>query len=132
MDGSDLIALLRSKGIATPALILTARGAVDDRVEGLDAGAQDYLVKPLEVPELLAAGPGDSPGAHGWRWPSSKTPDAGGPNRGGAQDFWVAVIAASVWAMSVSARALSKPSRCSVPSASSASIRASSMCSVPM
>jgi DNA-binding response OmpR family regulator len=44
MDGADLIALLRSKGIATPALILTARGAVDDRVEGLDAGAQDYLV----------------------------------------------------------------------------------------
>lgn len=54
MDGSDLIALLRSKGIATPALILTARGAVEDRVEGLDAGAQDYLVKPFEVPELLA------------------------------------------------------------------------------
>lgn len=54
MDGSDLIALLRSKGIGTPALILTARGAVDDRVEGLDAGAQDYLVKPFEVPELLA------------------------------------------------------------------------------
>ncbi|PND58085.1 two-component system response regulator [Mycobacterium sp. ENV421] len=54
MDGADLIALLRSKGIATPALILTARGAVDDRVEGLDAGAQDYLVKPFEVPELLA------------------------------------------------------------------------------
>ncbi|MCV7348322.1 response regulator transcription factor [Mycolicibacterium rhodesiae] len=54
MDGADLIALLRSKGVATPALILTARGAVDDRVEGLDAGAQDYLVKPFEVPELLA------------------------------------------------------------------------------
>lgn len=54
MDGSDLVALLRSKGIATPALILTARGAVEDLVEGLDAGAQDYLVKPFEVPELLA------------------------------------------------------------------------------
>jgi DNA-binding response OmpR family regulator len=54
MDGSDLVALLRSKGIATPALILTARGAVADRVEGLDAGAQDYLVKPFEIPELLA------------------------------------------------------------------------------
>lgn len=54
MDGADLIAVLRSKGIVTPALILTARGAVDDRVEGLDAGAQDYLVKPFEVPELLA------------------------------------------------------------------------------
>jgi two-component system, OmpR family, response regulator QseB len=54
MDGADLIALLRSKGVATPTLILTARGAVDDRVEGLDSGAQDYLVKPFEVPELLA------------------------------------------------------------------------------
>jgi two-component system, OmpR family, response regulator QseB len=54
MDGAELVALLRAKGIATPALILTARGAVEDRVEGLDAGAQDYLVKPFEIPELLA------------------------------------------------------------------------------
>lgn len=54
MDGADLVALLRSRGITTPALILTARGSVEDRVEGLDAGAQDYLVKPFEVPELLA------------------------------------------------------------------------------
>lgn len=54
MDGSDLVALLRSRGISTPALILTARGSVEDRVEGLDAGAQDYLVKPFEIPELLA------------------------------------------------------------------------------
>lgn len=54
MDGAELIALLRSRGVATPALILTARGSVADRVEGLDAGAQDYLVKPFEVPELLA------------------------------------------------------------------------------
>jgi len=54
MDGADLIALLRARGIRTPALILTARGSVVDRVEGLDAGAQDYLVKPFELPELLA------------------------------------------------------------------------------
>ena len=54
MDGADLVALLRSRGITTPALILTARGSVEDRVEGLDAGAQDYLVKPFEVPELPA------------------------------------------------------------------------------
>ncbi len=54
LDGSDLVATLRSRGVATPALLLTARGAVADRVEGLDAGAQDYLVKPFEVPELLA------------------------------------------------------------------------------
>lgn len=54
MDGADLVALLRSRGITTPALLLTARGAVEDRVGGLDAGAQDYLVKPFEIPELLA------------------------------------------------------------------------------
>lgn len=54
MDGSELVATLRSRGVATPALLLTARGSVADRVEGLDAGAQDYLVKPFEIPELLA------------------------------------------------------------------------------
>jgi two-component system response regulator QseB len=54
MDGSDLVAVLRSRGVATPALLLTARGSVADRVEGLDAGAQDYLLKPFEIPELLA------------------------------------------------------------------------------
>ncbi len=54
MDGAELVALLRSRGVTTPALILTARGSVEDRVAGLDAGAQDYLVKPFEVPELLA------------------------------------------------------------------------------
>jgi two-component system response regulator QseB len=54
MNGSDLVAVLRTRGIATPALLLTARGSVADRVEGLDAGAQDYLVKPFEIPELLA------------------------------------------------------------------------------
>lgn len=54
MDGADLVALLRSRGVTSPALILTARGSVQDRVEGLDAGAQDYLVKPFEILELLA------------------------------------------------------------------------------
>jgi DNA-binding response OmpR family regulator len=54
LDGAELVAVLRSRGIATPALLLTARGSVADRVDGLDAGAQDYLVKPFEVPELLA------------------------------------------------------------------------------
>jgi two-component system response regulator QseB len=54
MDGADLVAVLRSRGVATPALLLTARGSVADRVEGLDAGAQDYLLKPFEIPELLA------------------------------------------------------------------------------
>ena len=54
MDGLELVEALRSRGIATPILILTARGALADRVDGLDAGAQDYLVKPFEVPELVA------------------------------------------------------------------------------
>jgi DNA-binding response OmpR family regulator len=54
MDGADLVAVLRSRGVVTPALVLTARGSVADRVEGLDAGAQDYLLKPFEIPELLA------------------------------------------------------------------------------
>lgn len=54
MDGTRLVTVLRSRGVATPTLMLTARGSVEDRVEGLDAGAQDYLVKPFEVPELLA------------------------------------------------------------------------------
>ena len=54
LDGLELLRTLRSNGITTPALVLTARGSLTDRVEGLDAGAEDYLVKPFEVPELLA------------------------------------------------------------------------------
>jgi two-component system response regulator QseB len=54
IEGVDLIGRLRRAGVATPALLLTARGTVRDRVEGLDAGAEDYLVKPFDVDELLA------------------------------------------------------------------------------
>jgi len=54
LEGLELLRKLRSNGIRTPALILTARGSLTDRVDGLDAGAEDYLVKPFEVPELLA------------------------------------------------------------------------------
>ncbi len=54
VEGVDLVRRLRAKGIFTPALVLTARGTVADRVEGLDAGADDYLVKPFEIEELLA------------------------------------------------------------------------------
>jgi two-component system response regulator QseB len=54
LEGLELLRKLRSNGISTPALILTARGSLTDRVDGLDAGAEDYLVKPFEVPELLA------------------------------------------------------------------------------
>ncbi|MCL2533054.1 MAG: response regulator transcription factor [Nocardiaceae bacterium] len=53
-DGVDVLRALRRRGVDTPVLVLTARGTLDDRVEGLDAGAEDYLVKPFEIPELLA------------------------------------------------------------------------------
>lgn len=54
VDGLELLRALRREGKKTPALMLTARDTVDDRVQGLDAGADDYLVKPFAFPELLA------------------------------------------------------------------------------
>ncbi len=54
MDGLSLIAALRAAEIRTPVLILSALGAVDDRVKGLRAGGDDYLVKPFAFTELLA------------------------------------------------------------------------------
>jgi DNA-binding response OmpR family regulator len=53
-DGLEILSALRSRGVQTPVLILTARDTVDDRVQGLDRGADDYLVKPFAFPELLA------------------------------------------------------------------------------
>ncbi|MBX3216510.1 MAG: response regulator transcription factor [Labilithrix sp.] len=53
-DGLDVCRALRAKGSSTPILVLTARDALEDRVEGLDAGADDYLVKPFAFAELLA------------------------------------------------------------------------------
>ena len=53
-DGAELCRRLRRQGVRTPILMLTARDAVNDRVSGLDAGADDYLVKPFSFPELLA------------------------------------------------------------------------------
>jgi two-component system response regulator MprA len=54
IDGLAVCRRLRGKGLATPILMLTARDAVPDRVAGLDAGADDYLVKPFAVAELVA------------------------------------------------------------------------------
>lgn len=54
VEGLDLIARLRGRGVRTPVLVLSARGTAQDRVEGLDAGAEDYLAKPFDLPELLA------------------------------------------------------------------------------
>lgn len=53
-DGFEILKTLRERGLQTPVLILTARDTVDDRVLGLDGGADDYLVKPFAFPELLA------------------------------------------------------------------------------
>ena len=54
LDGLAVCRRLRAKGLALPILLLTARDAVADRVAGLDAGADDYLVKPFAAEELLA------------------------------------------------------------------------------
>ncbi|GAB2181081.1 response regulator transcription factor [Denitratisoma sp. agr-D3] len=54
MDGLELIRRLRRRGIAVPVLVLTARDAMEDRIAGLDLGADDYLTKPFLLPELLA------------------------------------------------------------------------------
>ena len=53
-DGLELLSTLRSRHIQTPVLVLTARDAVEDRIAGLDGGADDYLVKPFAFEEVLA------------------------------------------------------------------------------
>lgn len=54
MNGLDVLRSLRQRGISTPVLLLTARGELDDKITGLDAGADDYLPKPFAMGELLA------------------------------------------------------------------------------
>jgi two-component system response regulator QseB len=54
LDGLDLLGRLRSRAVPARALMLTALGTVDDRIAGLDAGADDYLVKPFDLDELSA------------------------------------------------------------------------------
>ncbi|MDO5423555.1 MAG: response regulator transcription factor [Eubacteriales bacterium] len=54
MDGISLLKWMRQRGIATPVILLTAKSGVEDRVNGLDCGADDYLVKPFSYEELLA------------------------------------------------------------------------------
>ena len=53
-DGFEIVNTLRKRGSTTPVLMLTARDTIEDRVRGLDSGADDYLVKPFAFPELLA------------------------------------------------------------------------------
>lgn len=54
IDGFAICREIRKRGLAVPVIMLTARGTVDDRIRGLDGGADDYLVKPFSGPELLA------------------------------------------------------------------------------
>jgi DNA-binding response OmpR family regulator len=54
-SGLEVLERLRQRDVATPVLIVTARDGVEDRVHGLDLGADDYLVKPFALPELLAS-----------------------------------------------------------------------------
>src|SRR5947209_3650401 len=54
LDGFEVCRRLRSAGVSSPVLMLTARDSVDDRVAGLDSGADDYLLKPFAFAELLA------------------------------------------------------------------------------
>ena len=54
MEGTDVLTILRKKGIATPIILITALGTLADKVTGLDLGADDYLVKPFAFEELLA------------------------------------------------------------------------------
>ena len=54
LDGLAILRTIRAAGVKTPVLVLTALGGIDDRVEGLDAGGDDYLVKPFAFAELLA------------------------------------------------------------------------------
>jgi len=70
MSGMDLVKLLRSEGKKFPILILTARSSWQDKVEGLKAGADDYLVKPFHVEELLARLNALLRRAAGWSKPS--------------------------------------------------------------
>lgn len=54
IDGLTILRTIRASGVMTPVLLLTALGGIDDRVEGLNAGADDYLIKPFAFAELLA------------------------------------------------------------------------------
>ena len=54
LDGTELLTLMRRKNNSTPVILITALGTLNDKITGLDSGADDYLVKPFEFEELLA------------------------------------------------------------------------------
>jgi DNA-binding response OmpR family regulator len=81
-DGMDSLKAARARRIATPVLVLTARDAVSARIEGLDAGADDYLVKPVDLHELAARA---ACAGASRPWPDAEPADGGscdaGPGR---------------------------------------------------
>jgi two-component system, OmpR family, response regulator len=86
LDGLSVVALLRAEGVSTPVLFLTNLSGVDDRVEGLGAGGDDYLVKPFAFEELLAR-----------LYALARRPTLGGsPGRLAAGDLEVDLIARTV------------------------------------
>ena len=66
VDGFEVARRVRADGLAIPILFLTARDALDDKVEGFSSGADDYVTKPFSLAEVVHAGTGD-PATHGAR-----------------------------------------------------------------
>ena len=99
IDGVTVLRLLRAKGVAAPVLMLTALGAVDDRVAGLDAGADDYLAKPFAFTELLARvralGRRPSPATSGRLAAGDLALDASATSRSSATGPWTCRRASS-------------------------------------
>ncbi|MEA5454661.1 response regulator transcription factor [Sinomonas sp. JGH33] len=93
LDGIGLVQAVRSRRVATPVLLLTALGTVPDKVEGLDAGANDYLVKPFDADELAARVRALT---------RSYAPDARGTS--GRE-----LLAVGAWELDAAARTLSSP-----------------------
>ena len=65
VDGITVLKTIRSRGNRIPILMLTAKAEVDDKVLGLDAGANDYLTKPFHTKEIAGTHPGNDPHANG-------------------------------------------------------------------
>ena len=95
LDGFEVCRQMRSQGIDTPVLVISARDAVRDRVRGLDCGADDYLVKPFAFEELLARlararppGPQPPDRPHAVVWSADDR-----PRRSSGQPEWADVVA---------------------------------------
>ena len=121
MDGLAVLKRWRTDGRSMPVLVLTARGAWTERVEGIEAGADDYLPKPFRMEELVArlraiirraAGHAAACISHPFRFPAYRNPGGGGeaPSRG-ALDAHPAASSRAVWSRGAPARRRSRASR---------------------